>query len=343
MNSSRLSPEELEELAELTLSPNKSLSFGPFILGALFDALLCGIFLMQCGVYINSKNKDGRIIKALVAFVTTMNMWGTTLVWVWIWDLFVDNYGTYYSFFSTTYLMNSNRILAAVMLVLAIAACAGGIGSKVIFVYYSNVAYANKLKIPAYVCLSCTLAVDLLITGIILQYLMRKRTINKRTNHLMDQLTKVTFESQLPPTLVAIALFCVYTAKNDSFINVPLIMMQCKIYGISLLHTLNVRESLTGSNEGTGITPEGCAITSGALQQFDLERLTFANPGLTTVIDNLPGHARNSKSLAFQQLAPGQGHETKLWQPDADEEGSRSILTDDRMDDHGTRSKAVLT
>ncbi|KDN45360.1 hypothetical protein RSAG8_04947, partial [Rhizoctonia solani AG-8 WAC10335] len=227
------------------------------------------------------------------------------------------------------------------MVVLVVAACAGGIGAKVIFIHYNSVVYANKLKIPAYICLSCTLAVDLLITGIILQYLMRKRTINKHTNHLMSRLTKVTFESQLPPTLVAIGLFCIFTAKNDSFVSVPLIMMQCKLYGISLLHTLNVRESLNGSGEGTGIPPEGCSITSGALQQFDLEMLTFANPGLTTVINVLPSHPRNGKAPLPQPI-PGQGHGTESWQPDTDGEGSRSILVEDRVDDHGTRSKATL-
>ncbi|CUA68778.1 hypothetical protein RSOLAG22IIIB_03638 [Rhizoctonia solani] len=366
MDLGRLTAQELEELAKTTLSANKPLNFGPFILGALFDALLCGVFLMQCGAYIGSRNKDNRLIKTLVAFVTIMNIWGTVLTWMWIWDLFVSNFGTYHSFFSTTYLswffvinsgtviavqsffgfrawklMNSNLVLAIVMGVLAIAACAGGIGSKVIFIHYDNVVYANKLKIPAYVCLSCTLAVDLLITGITLQYLMRKRTINKHTNHLMSQLAKVTFESQLPPTLIAIALFCVFTAKNDSFVNVPLIMMQCKLYGISLLHTLNIRESLTGPREGTDVTPEGCAITSGALQQFDLERLTFANPGITTVIDALPGHSRNGKA-AFPHLPPSQVSETKEWQPETDDEGSRSVLNDDRMDDHDIRSKATL-
>ncbi|KAJ1303324.1 hypothetical protein OPQ81_011520 [Rhizoctonia solani] len=286
---------------------------------------------------------------------------------MWMWYLFVNNFGTYRSFFSITYLSwyfvinaatviavqaffgfrawkltNSSRILVVVMVILAVAACAGGIVAKVIFVHYNNVVYANKIRIPGYICIFCTLAVDLLITGIILQCLIRKRTINKNTNRLLSQLTKVTFESQLPPTLLAIALFCVYTVRNDSFVNIPLVMMQCKVYGISLLHTLNVRESLNGQAEGTGITPEGCAITSGALQQFDLERLTFTRPGLTAVIDNLPGHTRNDKHTAFQEIIPNQIHGTKLWRAEVDDGGSRSILTDDRVEDHDARFKATL-
>ncbi|KAF8685453.1 hypothetical protein RHS04_00682 [Rhizoctonia solani] len=191
--------------------------------------------------------------------------------------------------------MKSNRLFAALMIILGLAACAGGIGSKVIFAHYDNIVYAMK----------------------------------------------ITFESQLPPTLVAVALFCVYTTKNDSFFNIPLILMQCKIYGISLLHTLNVRESLAESNRGADVTPEGCAITSGALQQFDLESLTFAKPGLTTVIDRLPVHHRDTK--LFPQAEPGHEQGAKRWQPDTDDEGSRSILTDDRMDDHEVQSKSVLT
>jgi hypothetical protein len=43
--------------------------------------------------------------------------------------------------------MNSNWLIAAIMIVLSAAACAGGIGSKIIFMHYDNVAHANKLKI----------------------------------------------------------------------------------------------------------------------------------------------------------------------------------------------------
>jgi uncharacterized membrane protein YczE len=96
MDPSRPTSEELEELARMALSTNKALNLGvsviiyvsiavdtskysfhqPFVLGALFDALLCGIFLVQCGAYISSRNKDGLLIKALVAFVVAMNLYG---------------------------------------------------------------------------------------------------------------------------------------------------------------------------------------------------------------------------------------------------------------------------
>lgn len=69
---------------------------------------------MQCGAYISSINKDTPVIKSLVAFVMAMDMcvvsacflhrasynnvsWSTVLVWAWIWELFVDNFGTYVS------------------------------------------------------------------------------------------------------------------------------------------------------------------------------------------------------------------------------------------------------
>ncbi|ELU38259.1 hypothetical protein AG1IA_07720 [Rhizoctonia solani AG-1 IA] len=82
MDSNHSTPEELEELARTLLSTNKPITCGvsPFILGALFDTLLCGILLMQCGSYIGSKNKDVLLIKALVAFVIAMNLYGSCLL-----------------------------------------------------------------------------------------------------------------------------------------------------------------------------------------------------------------------------------------------------------------------
>lgn len=42
---------------------------------------------------------------------------------------------------------------------------------------------------------------------------MRQRTVSRRTNHLLSRLTRVTFESQLPPTLIAIVLLFIYTIR----------------------------------------------------------------------------------------------------------------------------------
>ncbi|KAG9084600.1 hypothetical protein FS749_005099 [Ceratobasidium sp. UAMH 11750] len=69
-----LTPEQLEQLAEATFSSNKSLNLGPFILGSVIDALLCGILLMQCGTYIGLSSQDNRLLKVTITYVVAMNL-----------------------------------------------------------------------------------------------------------------------------------------------------------------------------------------------------------------------------------------------------------------------------
>ncbi|QRV92526.1 hypothetical protein RhiJN_20544 [Ceratobasidium sp. AG-Ba] len=90
-----------------------------------------------------------------------------------------------------------------------------------------------------------------------LQYGFRRRIdnnyyINERKERFLSKLALITFESQLPPTLVAVALLAIYTANYNSFIVVPFIWVRPKLYGISLLYTLNRKESMGQSPTGSG-------------------------------------------------------------------------------------------
>ncbi|ELU38265.1 hypothetical protein AG1IA_07726 [Rhizoctonia solani AG-1 IA] len=67
----------------------------------------------------------------------------------------------------------------------------------------------------------------------------RKTTGQKATDDVITRLARVTFESQLPPTLIAVGLAIEYTIQYSSFIAIPFLCVQAKFYGISLLHTLN--------------------------------------------------------------------------------------------------------
>ncbi|QRV93404.1 hypothetical protein RhiJN_21422 [Ceratobasidium sp. AG-Ba] len=99
-----MTPDQLEELARSRFSSNKPLNFGPFIIGNSVDAMLCGVLLMQCGSYACSSSRDRWWLKAIVVYVAAMNLWATGFAWAWVWDLFVQHFGTYRTFFSVKYL-----------------------------------------------------------------------------------------------------------------------------------------------------------------------------------------------------------------------------------------------
>ncbi|CCO34764.1 hypothetical protein BN14_08872 [Rhizoctonia solani AG-1 IB] len=132
--------------------------------------------------------------------------------------------------------------------VFALTAFAGGIAVKVMFTGFGSTLRAGDVKVPAYIWLFCTVIADLTITVIILYFIIKSRTGWSGTDNILSNLARMTFESQLPPTLIAIGLAVEYTIKYDSFIAIPFICVQAKFYGISLVHTLNGRVNLKRGN-----------------------------------------------------------------------------------------------
>ncbi|KAG8725678.1 hypothetical protein FRC12_024136 [Ceratobasidium sp. 428] len=83
-----------------------------------------------------------------------------------------------------------------------------------------------------------------MITSIILYYIYKNRTKGSpRATQVLTRVARITFESQLPPTVAACALSLTYLANENSFLVVPILVVKLKSYGISFLHTLNSREA----------------------------------------------------------------------------------------------------
>lgn len=259
---------ELDQIAQPILSADKSLYLGPFMVATFIDTLFCGILLMQCGAYYNIGKHDRKLFRGMVIYVLTLNIASTVFTWTWIYDLFVYNFGSYGLFLSIKYLswfyvldsmmvivvqaffglrawalMKKNWLVGLIISGLMVTAFAGGVAIKVMFTRLGSTLYAGEVRVPAYICLFSTVAADVTITFIILFYFKFNRTGNESTDHMLGRLTRITFQSQLPPTLIAIGLAIEYSIKYDSFIAIPLICVQGKVYAISLLHTLNVRET----------------------------------------------------------------------------------------------------
>ncbi|KAB5595879.1 putative effector protein [Ceratobasidium theobromae] len=147
--------------------------------------------------------------------------------------------------------MKKSPVVAVVITSLVLGALGGGIGIKVVCSRLGGVLNPKGVRIPAYVCMSCTVAADSLITGIILFFLLSNRNAcSKRAAHVIDKVVRLTFESQLPPTVAAIVLSLTYLANEKSFIIVPILVIKLKSYGISFLHTLNSRQEWNGPEPG---------------------------------------------------------------------------------------------
>ncbi|KAJ1307985.1 hypothetical protein OPQ81_002059 [Rhizoctonia solani] len=257
----------LEQYAKERLSANKPLYIGPFLSAGILDALFCGFLLMQGGKYALSRRKDPLLFKLGATYVILMNLAGSTLTWVWVYDLFVNHFGTYYLFQSSKYiswffifnsttvvvvqvyfgwrawiLAGRNMSVAVIIGTMIVCALGGGIGMKVVCSQIGSVWDPKAIRIPTYICASCTICADCTITGIILFFLLSNRSgCTSRLTRVIDRTIRITFESQLPPTVSAITVSLVYLFNEDGFIYIPILVIKLKLYAISFLHTLNSR------------------------------------------------------------------------------------------------------
>ncbi|ELU37163.1 hypothetical protein AG1IA_08811 [Rhizoctonia solani AG-1 IA] len=213
--------EELDKIAAPILSADKSLHLGPFIIAMGLDAVLAGVLFMQCSEYKALAMKDPRWIRLMVLYVLLMNVAITMYTWAWIYDLFVFNFGTYVSRISSVqgYITILQGLILLVIGAFALTAFGGGIAVKVMFTGFGSTLRAGDVKIPAYIWLFCTVIADLTITVISEPPSLYAATLDIRTgwsgtDNILSKLTRMTFESQLPPTLIAIGLAVEYTIKN---------------------------------------------------------------------------------------------------------------------------------
>ncbi|KAG9085043.1 hypothetical protein FS749_004733 [Ceratobasidium sp. UAMH 11750] len=288
MDPSQMTPEQLEELAKAIFSTDKPAHFGNFILGALIDALLCGFLLMQCGSYIGLCAKDHWLLKVAVAWVILMNLCGTSLIWAWLWEVFVVNFGTYRTLFSLKYtlwtalitygttvpvqlffglrawkILNRSLVFGVVVSMLTLAYAAMGLAVTIMQWLNPITTFALKTLGITYSCIACLVVSDLLITTTILWYIVHWRGGNRRSQDLIKKAARITFESQLPPTLLTIALAGTFSPAQNNPATVPIIWAQPKLYGISLLHTLNMRQELAAPDVIVGTVVTGPSRTTG--------------------------------------------------------------------------------
>ncbi|KAG8700217.1 hypothetical protein FRC08_004835, partial [Ceratobasidium sp. 394] len=186
-------------------------------------------------------------------------------------------------------LMNRNMFVAATILILVLGALGGGITIKVVCSTVGGVINPARVRIPAYICMSCTVAADSIITSIILYYVYKNRKQGSaQTTQVLDRIARVTFESQLPPTIAACVLSITYLANENSFLVVPILVVKLKSYGISFLHTLN-------SSREAWKQPE-YVTTNQTCKQFDTRPTQWAT-------NTSSGNAPTTDPFAQQEFA----------------------------------------
>ncbi|WVF71436.1 hypothetical protein IAT40_006240 [Kwoniella sp. CBS 6097] len=256
---------------------------GPYMLALVFDSLLFGVFVNQFIFWISwSRKRDSSKIKCMVYIIAAL-VTGSTIFWICrMVQLFVKGFGTGWAAFNSidyiawfaiwdvatvsvaqlffterAYRLNGNRIIIPIIIgCLILASCTGTVAIRVIASQISaeddsliyKLLKASKVAKPyLYLWLSAGLVTDLILLSLITLGLRKSRTGWTHTDHLIQRLVRVSVESQLPGTLVALAFMIQFGINPNHSMTYFFAIVQPKVYAVTLLAALNARLSLTAS------------------------------------------------------------------------------------------------
>nr|XP_019049963.1 hypothetical protein I302_00383 [Kwoniella bestiolae CBS 10118]OCF28893.1 hypothetical protein I302_00383 [Kwoniella bestiolae CBS 10118] len=262
------------------IGPHNGLFMAPILIGFGVDIFLAGIMLKQLTLWWKYAREDRWFIKILMGWCTVFGIIGTVFNLAFCFHIFVYNYGRYTTLAEPSWsswlgiispltsagvqifytdraykLSGQNKPLALTILAAILLSVTGGIGSKVTSVSNADPATAGAM------------AADFIITTAILWFLSRSKSGWVVTDKVVSKLLAISAESQLPPTLLAIAFLIIFAYKTTkaaaspdkvvidvtSNLTIFFMMVIPKTYIVGFLAVLNARTSLravfSSSNE----------------------------------------------------------------------------------------------
>ncbi|RXK35624.1 hypothetical protein M231_07104 [Tremella mesenterica] len=141
-------------------------------------------------------------------------------------------------------LLKRNWYFLGTALLLSTAAFVCGIGETIEFGNQPSLLGASHSGAWLIIFGSCTTAADVLIAVAIMWALVHSKTGWYQTDKTITRWIRLTFEAQLPPTVLALAYVIEWSQTPDSLLGALLIALEGKAYGVGLLYSLNARVSM---------------------------------------------------------------------------------------------------
>ncbi|KIR72205.1 hypothetical protein I310_04259 [Cryptococcus deuterogattii CA1014] len=263
-----------EEEAAALYAPEKTFSLGCMFAQPIVDTFMAGIMFMQVVTYFTYQRNDKWWTKCIVIFASIISIIMTVYLWFFSQYLFVQNFGLFSPFLEIdklawfpmldvicssgvqsyfayrAYLLNRRNIfIPIVILLLILTSFAATIAVKVIFGNADSLMEAEKVRIPELIWLASIMAADVIITSLILHGLLRSKTGWANTDKAVVRLIRITFESQIPPTILAITFMIEFVQTPASLLGSTLQGIQSKLYTVGLMYSLNSRVSFKSANK----------------------------------------------------------------------------------------------
>ncbi|KAG8847135.1 hypothetical protein FRB91_012066 [Serendipita sp. 411] len=258
----------------------------PWIMGTFADFFLQGILAAQTTHYFTYRDAEGqtRRFAWLVIVLTIMCLVKSAQNVAIVWNTVITNFANpdvslmlvatnwvHYttslstgiiaiyvqSFFVYRYWMLTKRWYICLVMVLGMTV--SFIGSVLVIVYIPKLLH-QTVKMWSLVHFVAAIVVDGLITACTAWHLNKRKSNIQTTADMIDRLVRMTWQSALPPTICVLLNLVILESRPIELTHIAFNMVLPKLYAISLLYTLNVRNEIrndrtTSQNPSSGTHP----------------------------------------------------------------------------------------
>ncbi|CAG7853224.1 SubName: Full=Uncharacterized protein {ECO:0000313/EMBL:CCA72913.1} [Serendipita indica DSM 11827] len=279
--------------SNITLNPysqayvdGANVQIAPWVMGTFADLFLQGILAAQTANYFSYRDADGshRRFAWLVIVLTILcllkSAQNITIVWDTVIAAFANpdvsmmlvatnwwHYTTSLStaliatfvqcFFVYRYWMLTKRWYVCAVMVVGMVI---SLIAAILVIHYLRLIQHATIKKWSLVHFVAAITVDTLITAGTALHLYKKKTSIQSTSEMIDRLVRMTWQTALPPTLCVIVNAVVLETRPLELTHIAFNMVLPKLYAVSLLYTLNIRnemrtERMTSHERSTGTHP----------------------------------------------------------------------------------------
>ncbi|KZW00863.1 hypothetical protein EXIGLDRAFT_830502 [Exidia glandulosa HHB12029] len=281
-------------------------SLGPWLIGPIADLILMGtVAHMVADYWSRYRDSDGKVYKTLVLLTLVFNILKSCQACGLIWWKFVTHFGDYVTVTATSpwevqmdptiaeicnflaqlfFVTRLYRLMGGLrwlLVPLVPAMLLGLVGHILMTIRGFNLKTVDDLEVfqdVMYVGLVGVLAADMIITASTSWYLLNSRTGFSRTDNLILRILHTTWVTAALPSLAELFNLVLYLAlvpKGDS-IFLLFSYLSPKLYGVSMMYTLNSRESLRSSENTYAMNSRLERMTGGISVTRDIVRVTDA-------------------------------------------------------------------
>ncbi|KDR77699.1 hypothetical protein GALMADRAFT_138763 [Galerina marginata CBS 339.88] len=246
--------------------------FGPFVIGAFLNAILYGVFMVQCYMYYQTYKKDAKRVRCLVLYLAIMETCNTVINFGLIFEPLVLKFGNQQAFvvsptslvldgISTVlistpvqffaawriYVVSESIIMPVIIVFFGTCSLIGGSALSISVSFIREWAGFQRFGGALITWLSASAAADVLITISLCWSLHRRKTGMKVTDDKVAKLVRLTMQTGLLTTIFALLDVILALTVHGASVNFALDLPLSKLYSNSLLSTLNARETWNGN------------------------------------------------------------------------------------------------